>query len=86
MNIVIFGTHNVRSLYRAGLLITIIREMDLRETGSSGTDWIHLAQHRGQWKAFLTTVMNLRVPKNICKFFSCCATSRFSRTQLHLVS
>jgi hypothetical protein len=25
-------------------------------------DWIHLAQDRGQWRALVTTVTNLRVP------------------------
>jgi hypothetical protein len=32
---------------------------DLREIG---LDWIHLAQDRGQWRALVNTVMNLRVP------------------------
>jgi hypothetical protein len=37
-------------------------EMDLRETGWDGMDWIDLAQNRGQWRAPVNTVMNLRVP------------------------
>jgi hypothetical protein len=36
--------------------------MDLREIGWEGVDWIHLAQDRGQWRAVVNTVMNLRVP------------------------
>jgi hypothetical protein len=36
--------------------------MDLREMGWSGMDWIDLAQDRNQWRAFVDTVMNLRVP------------------------
>jgi hypothetical protein len=36
--------------------------MDLREIGWSGMDWIHLAQDRYQWRAFVNTVMNLSVP------------------------
>jgi hypothetical protein len=27
-----------------------------------GIDWIHLAQDRVQWRAFVNTVMNLQVP------------------------
>jgi hypothetical protein len=37
-------------------------KMDLRETGIDGANWIQLAQDRGQWRAFVNTVMNLRVP------------------------
>jgi hypothetical protein len=37
-------------------------KMDLRETGINGANWIQLAQDRVQWRAFVNTVMNLRVP------------------------
>jgi hypothetical protein len=37
-------------------------KMDLREIGIDGTNWIRLAQDRVQWRAFMNTVMNLRVP------------------------
>jgi hypothetical protein len=37
-------------------------KMDLRETGIDGENWIRLAQDRVQWRAFMNTVMNLRVP------------------------
>jgi hypothetical protein len=37
-------------------------KMDLREIGIDGTSWIRLAQDRVQWRAFVNTVMNLRVP------------------------
>jgi hypothetical protein len=37
-------------------------KMDLREIGWDGVDWIELAQDRGQWRALVNTVMNLRVP------------------------
>jgi hypothetical protein len=51
-------------------------EMDLREIGWVGVDWIDLAQDRDQWRALVNTVMNLRVP--------CCTTGSFSRrAQLH---
>jgi hypothetical protein len=36
--------------------------IDLRETVWGGTDWIHLAQNREQWRALVNTVMILRVP------------------------
>jgi hypothetical protein len=37
-------------------------QMDLRETGIDGANWIQLAQDRVQWRACEKTVMNLRVP------------------------
>jgi hypothetical protein len=37
-------------------------EMDLGEIGIEGTNWIRLAQDRVQWRAFVNTVMNVRVP------------------------
>jgi hypothetical protein len=36
-------------------------KMDLREIGWRGVDWIDLAQDRDQWRALVSTVMNLRV-------------------------
>jgi hypothetical protein len=36
--------------------------MDLREIGINGANWIQLAQDRVQWRAFLNTVKNLRIP------------------------
>jgi hypothetical protein len=35
---------------------------DLGEIGIDGANWIRLAQDRVQWRAFVNTVMNLRVP------------------------
>jgi hypothetical protein len=37
-------------------------KMDLRETGIDGANWVQLAQDRIQWRAFVNTVINLRVP------------------------
>jgi hypothetical protein len=36
--------------------------MDLQEVGCEGMDRIELAQDMDRWRAFVTTVMNLRVP------------------------
>jgi hypothetical protein len=37
-------------------------KMDLREIEWDGIDWIDLAPDRDQWRAPVSTVMNLRVP------------------------
>jgi hypothetical protein len=59
-------------------------KMALREIGWDGINWINLAQNRGQWRALVNAVMNLRVPQNAGKFLSSCTISSFSRrAQLH---
>jgi hypothetical protein len=37
-------------------------KMDLGEIGIDGANWIRLARDRVQWRAFVNTVMNPRVP------------------------
>ena len=37
--------------------------MDLQEVGGSCGDWTELAQDRDRWRALVSTVRNLRVPK-----------------------
>jgi hypothetical protein len=37
-------------------------QMDFREIGWNGMDWIDLDQNRDQWRALVNTVMNLWVP------------------------
>jgi hypothetical protein len=36
--------------------------MNLRKAGCEGVDWMYLAQDRDEWRAFVNTVMNLRIP------------------------
>jgi hypothetical protein len=36
-------------------------KIDLREVGSGGVEWIHLAQDRDRWRAVVNAVMNLRL-------------------------
>jgi hypothetical protein len=40
-------------------------KMDISEIGINGAKWIQLAQDRVQWRAFVNTVMNFRVPERI---------------------
>jgi hypothetical protein len=37
-------------------------KLELREAWIDGANWIQLAQGRVQWRDFVKTVMNLRVP------------------------
>jgi hypothetical protein len=52
---------HVARMGRRGMHMDNIK-MDLREIGWDWMDWIDLAQDRGQWRALVNTVMNLRVP------------------------
>ena len=38
-------------------------KMDLQEVGGGCGDWMELAQDRVSWRAHVSTVRNLRVPK-----------------------
>jgi hypothetical protein len=37
-------------------------KMDLLEVGWGVMDWISVAQDRDRWRAFVNTVMSLRIP------------------------
>jgi hypothetical protein len=37
-------------------------KLDLKEIGIDVANWTQLAQDRVQWRAFVNTVMNLRIP------------------------
>jgi hypothetical protein len=51
-----------RPLGRPGHRWQVNIKMDLREIGIDGTNWIRLDQDRVQWRAFVNTVIDLRVP------------------------
>ena len=38
-------------------------KMDIQEVGGGCGDWMELAQDRDRWRALVSTVMNLQVPK-----------------------
>ena len=50
-------------------------KVDLQEVGGGCGDWMELAQDRDRWWALVSTVMNLRVPKNAGNFLTSCRTS-----------
>jgi len=62
-------------------------KMDLHEVGGGCEDWMELAQDRDRWRALVSTVMNLRVPKKRGISLLAAEPVSFSRrTLLHGVS
>ena len=54
-------------------------KMNVREVGCGDVDWIELAQDRNRLRAFVTAVMNLRVPQNLENFLTSCKLVSFSK-------
>ena len=50
-------------------------KMDFQEVGGGCEDWMELAQDRDRWRALVSMVMNLRVPKIAGNFLTSCRTS-----------
>jgi hypothetical protein len=62
-------------------------KIDLREIVWGGVGWIDKAEDRDQWRALVNTVMNIRIPEIVGKFWSSCTIGGFSRrARLHEVS
>jgi hypothetical protein len=57
-------------------------DMDLKEIGWDGVDWIDMAEDRDQCWALVNTVLNLWVPQNAGKFLSGCPINGSSRRAL----
>jgi hypothetical protein len=45
-------------------------KIDLKVIECTGMDLIHVAQHRGKWKAIVDAVQEFRIPKNAGTFFT----------------
>jgi hypothetical protein len=56
--------------------------MDLQEVGYGCEDWIGMAQDRDRWRALVSAVRNLGVPKNAENFLTSCKRVSFSRRYL----
>ena len=57
-------------------------KMGLQEVGGDCGDWMELAQDRDRWRALVSTVMNLRVPKMRGISWLAAKPVSFSRTTL----
>ena len=50
-------------------------QMNIQEMGRGSGEWMELAEDRDRWRALVSTVMNLWVPKNAGNFLTSCRTS-----------
>ena len=48
---------------------------DLQEVGVGYGDWMEVAQDRDRWRALVSTVVNIQVPKKSGNFLTSCRTS-----------
>jgi len=55
---------------------------EVQEVGRGCEDWMELAQDRDRWRALVSTVMNLRVPKMRGISWLAAEPDRFSRRTL----
>jgi hypothetical protein len=60
--VLVWRPEGKRPLGRPRLRLEDSNKTDVREIGIEGENWMQLAQNRFQWRAFLDTVLNLRVP------------------------
>jgi len=57
-----FSLYDLPLKQQATFLSFIVIKLDLRGIGIDGENWIQLEKDRVQWRAFVNTVINLRVP------------------------
>ena len=57
-------------------------KLDLQEVGRGFGDWMELAQDRDRWRALVSTVRNLRVPKMLGISWLAAEPVSFSRRTL----
>ena len=61
--VLVWKPEGKRSLGRPRRRLEDNIKMDLQEVGGGCGDWMELAQNRDKWRALVSTVMNIRVPK-----------------------
>lgn len=79
---VIYYTYSLwywKTLFRARSKWEGNIKISLKEIRWKGMDWIHQAQNRGQWQAYVSTVINLWVPYNAGNFLTSWTAVSFSR-------